>query len=367
MDAAWLRIDEHFHFRPPFEFFQKVVGDLARRQSFHPVKDYLRRLQWDGTPRIDSWLSTYAGAEDTSYTRAVGALFLVAAVRRVHIPGSKFDELPVLESKQGKNKSGALRTLCPHEDWFSDDLPLGVEAKQVIERTRGKLIIEASELHGYSNREVEGLKSFLSRQVDGPVRLAYGKLSSEVARQFVMAGTTNQITEYLRDSTGNRRFWPVRIREFDLAALARDRDQLWAEAAVREGNGASIRLPQELWAAAGEQQEARRQVDPWEEMLDDQIDFEQEALLVEDLWSALGDAARLRKNSDAERLSRICQRRGFDRKKKVDVVYRRDGQEEKGKRQWAWVRRDTDPTRVTKDVAQSTKAPGGSGDDRIPF
>lgn len=361
MDTAWLQIDEQFGFRAPFDFFQKVVGDLARRHLHHPVKAYLTSLRWDGEKRLDGWLSIYGGAEDTPYTRAVGALFLTAAVRRIQTPGSKFDELLVVETNiQGKNKSQAFRTMCANEDWFSDDLPLGVESKQVIERTRGKWIIEASELQGYSTKEVDGLKSFLSRQVDGPVRMAYGRLPIEVMRQFVMGGSTNQITEYLRDSTGNRRFWPVRIDGFDIDLLKRDRDQLWAEAVVREASGASIRLPQELWAAAGVQQEARRQVDPWEEMLDDTIDFECEAILVEDLWLALGDAAKSRRNNDAERLSRILQRRGFDRKKKLDVEYLRDGLLQQGKRQWAWIRSETAPTKIIKQGC----ADAGQGRDR---
>jgi predicted P-loop ATPase len=173
VEPAWLTLDEAFKFRPPIEFFQIVVSDLARRRSVHPVKDYLNSLAWDESPRIDRWLIEYAGAADTPYVRAVGVLFLIAAVRRVRFPGCKFDELPILESKQGTRKSQALRALCPNEDWFSDDLPLGVDAKQIIERTAGKWLIEASELQGYTNSEIERLKGMLSRQVDGPVRLAY--------------------------------------------------------------------------------------------------------------------------------------------------------------------------------------------------
>jgi hypothetical protein len=346
LHRAWLQTDEAFGFRPPIEFFQIVVADLARRDTFHPVRDYLDGLTWDRTPRLDTWLTTYGGADDTAYTRAVGALFLLAAVRRVRAPGCKFDELLILESEQGRLKSQALRALCPDEAWFSDDLPLGVAAKQVIEATAGKWIIEASELHGYSNAEVERLKGTLARQVDGPVRLAYGRLSVEVPRQFVMAGTTNRLTDYLRDSTGNRRFWPVRITQFDLAALKQDRDQLWAEASEREALGESIRLPQDLWAAAGVQQDARREVDPWEELLDDRVDFTRDAILVEEIWRALGDAASQRKTNDAGRISRIVQRHGFVRKKKVDVVAVGRGTPQRIGRQWAWLKGDADPVSI---------------------
>lgn len=356
LNRAWLQLDEVFGFRPPIEFFQIVVGDLARRDSFHPVRDYLDALTWDRTPRIDTWLSTYGGACDTDYTRAVGSIFLVAAVRRVRTAGCKFDELLILESEQGLLKSQALRALCPEdESWFSDDLPLGVDAKQVIERTAGKWLIEASELQGYTNAEIDRLKGMLARQVDGPVRLAYGRLSVEVPRQFVMAGTTNKLTEYLRDSTGNRRFWPVRCQRFDLDALRRDRDQIWAEAACRESAAGSIRLPENLWSVAAAEQEARREIDPWEELLDDRVagGFEREAILVEELWRALGDAGNFRKRNDASRLSQIMQRRGFTRKKKVDVTFLdRNGQAplvEAGgekRRAWAWIREGKDPASI---------------------
>lgn len=346
LNRTWLLLDEAFGFRPPIEFFQIVVGDLARRQSFHPVREYLAGLTWDQTSRIDTWLSAYGGAADTPYVRAVGALFLISAVRRVRFPGSKFDELLILESRQGTLKSQALRTLCPQEDWFSDDLPLGVDAKQIIERTAGKWLIEASELQGYTNSEIERLKGMLSRQVDGPVRLAYARIPSEVRRQFVFAGTTNEMTEYLRDSTGNRRFWPVRVSQFDLRKLTRDRDQLWAEAAYREAIGESTRLPEELWPAAAAEQDARRQVDPWEEILDDRLPggFERNAIAVTELWAALGEAAKYFKRNDAERVAKIMQRRGFTRKKKVDVVLVQGRARKDGNRQWAWVRDGKDPS-----------------------
>ena len=227
---AWLDI-EQYDFRPPRELLEAVVKDIAWKNTHHPVLDYLNGLAWDEVERLDNWLENYGGAEATDYVRAVAALVLMAAVRRVRSPGCKFDEMLVLESPQGWNKSSALRTLCPNPNWFSDDLPLGVDTKQVIERTAGKLLIEASDLHGSRKREAEQLKSFLSRQVDGPVRLAYARLPVEVPRQFVLIGTTNESSGYLNDSTGGRRFWPVAVKRFDLRMLRRDRDQLWAEAA----------------------------------------------------------------------------------------------------------------------------------------
>lgn len=325
----WLEIDERFRFRPSREFFDAVLKTLALKNARHPVREYLDALRWDGTPRLDTWLVRYAGAADTGFVRAVGALVIIAAARRVREPGCKFDELLVLESPQGMLKSSALRLLCPNEEWFSDDLPLNVDAKQVIERTGGKWIIEASELQGNRASQAEHLKAMLSRQRDGPVRLAYERLACEKPRQFVIVGTTNARTGYLKDATGGRRFWPVTVTTFDLDALTRDRDQLWAEAAHREAAGESIRLSPDLYAEAGKQQDGRRLVDPWEELLCEQVHldvknddgtFAVKSVEAQDIWMALGVSADKRNNTHAARVAEVMQRFGFNRKKKVWVA-----------------------------------------------
>ena len=154
----------------------------------------LSRQPCSGTakPRVDQWLVTYAGAEDSNYTRAVGALVLIAAVRRVRQPGCKFDEMLVLEQpQQGTDKSSALAVLAVNEDWFTDDLPLNVEAKRVIETLRGRWIVEAAELSGMRKADVEHLKAMLSRRVDR-ARMAYGRLPIEAPRQCIIVGTTNK-------------------------------------------------------------------------------------------------------------------------------------------------------------------------------
>ncbi|WP_439396571.1 VapE domain-containing protein [Bradyrhizobium sp. PMVTL-01] len=254
-------IGERCGFLPEKELFFDVVVDLARQNKVHPVREYLDELRWDGIERIDRWLQTYAGAEDNEFNRVVGALWLQAAVRRIRRPGCKFDEMPVLEAGQGEGKSTALRILAVKDEWFLDDFPLGLDGKRVIEATQGKWIIEAAELHGMSTAKVEQLKSSLSRQEDQG-RLSYAKLTTIVARQFVVAGTTNS-SQYLTDPTGNRRFWPVTVQKFKLDDLRRDRDQLWAEAAVREARGESIHLPPPLWPKAAVVQKIRVEVHPF--------------------------------------------------------------------------------------------------------
>jgi hypothetical protein len=265
-DRIWLLMDQLFKLLVTKELARTVITDAARLNKFHPVHDYLDALRWDGVPRMDKWLTSYGGVEDNEYSRAVGSLFLTAAVRRVRNPGCKFDEMVVLEHEvQGTDKSSALATLAVRDEWFSDDLPLNVEGKQVIESLRGRWIVEAAEMSGMKRADIEHIKALLSRQVDR-ARLAYGRIVSEVPRQCVIVGTTNKL-EYLRDTTGNRRFWPVRCKRFDLVTLRRDRDQLWAEAAAREASGVSIRLPAELWPIAGVQQAQRLTRDPWLEAL----------------------------------------------------------------------------------------------------
>ncbi len=318
-DAAanrlWLLTDERFKFRPSRDLFLTVLSDAARQNAVHPVAEYLAGLLWDGVPRIGRWLATYGGADDTTYSRAVGELILVAAVRRVRQPGVKFDEMLVLESPQGTNKSTALKVLAVRDDWFTDDLPLNAEAKRVIEALSGKWIVEAGELKGMRQGGANHLKGLLSRTHD-KARMAYDRLEREVPRQCVIVGTTND-SRYLRDTTGNRRFWPVAVTGFDLDALRRDRDQLWAEAAVREGEGAAIRLDPALWGEAAAEQDARRVEDPFYESLHAALGEEMAGKLrATDAWRIVGRVAGMRTQDDMERLGDAMRRLGFDRKQR---------------------------------------------------
>lgn len=272
-DPALLRlreiIHEKFGFDPSTDNVHTAVQTLANHHRFHPVRDYLDALCWDGQPRLDRWLVIYAGVEDTPYIRAVGSIMLIAAVRRVRKPGCKFDELPVLEGEQGNAKSQAIQALAVNPEWFSDQKILGLSGRDSIEALSGKWIVEAAELQGMRQGEVEGLKAFLSRSTDRG-RMAYARIPTESKRQCIIIGTTNN-DAYLRDLTGNRRFWPIATNKIDIEALKRDRDQLWAEAATREAGGASIRLLEELWPAAAEQQKLRLIDNPFTSTLDETL------------------------------------------------------------------------------------------------
>ncbi|KWV95941.1 virulence-associated E family protein [Erythrobacter sp. AP23] len=308
-----LLTEERFGFLPSKEFYGDVVVDAARRAAFHPVRDYLDGLVWDGTPRIDRWLIDYGGADDSTYVRAVGRLMLVAAVRRIRKPGCKFDEMVVFESEQGTNKSSALAVMAVRDDWFTDDLPLNADSKIVIERVTGRWIVEAAELKGLRRGDVEHLKALLSRQNDR-ARAAYARFAEEVPRQCIIVGSTNS-ERYLRDATGNRRFWPVRIAAFDLDALRRDRDQLWAEAAAIEEGGEAIRLDPELWPMAAAAQEDRRVEDPYVDILARALDGRTGKLRAADAWDILDIPSGQRTQEHNARLGEAMRELGWTRKK----------------------------------------------------
>lgn len=322
-DAAvnnlWLAVDQRFRFQPNREVMGIVLNDTARLNSFHPVIDYLNGLRWDGVPRLDTWLNVYAGAEDNKYTRAVGSLVLIAAVRRVRKPGCKFDEMLVLEQpEQGTDKSTALAVLAVSEDWFSDDLPLNVEGKRVIEMLRGRWIIEAAELSGMKKADVEHLKATLSRRIDR-ARMAWGRLPNEVPRQCVIIGTTNK-SEYLRDTTGNRRFWPILVQAFKIDDLRRDRDQLWAEAAAREMKGESIRLAPELWPMAASEQRQRLADDPYVAVLAEHLGDKTGKIRAVDVWTILDLRGAQLTQEVYQRASEAMKRIGWKRPNKAGVA-----------------------------------------------
>lgn len=309
----WLEIDERFRFRPRKDFFHAVVFDTCLTNQFHPVCRYLDGLTWDGKPRLDTWLTDYCGVEDSPYARAVGRIMLIAAVRRVRHPGSKHDEMLVLESPEGFNKSTLLSVLAVHDDWFSDSLPLNVDDKRMIENASGKWIIEISELQGMRKGDVGLIKAQLSRRRDR-ARLAYDRMPSEVDRQCVFFGTVNpaEATGYLASLTGNRRFWPVEVRRIDLEAFRRDRDQLWAEASAREAQGESTRLDPALWDAAVEQQKRREAPNPIYDELLPWLGHREGVIFADDIWSLL-DIPVAQRASHYEKLGKAMRDIGWER------------------------------------------------------
>jgi predicted P-loop ATPase len=243
----------------------RSVGAIAHDIRIHPVREYLAGLHWDGVPRLEQWVIAYLGAEDTALTRAFGSLWMISAVARIMRPGVKVDHMLILEGPQGAKKSTALKVLAG-EDWFTDELA-EIGSKDAAQQMRGIWIIEIAELDAIGRAEVSRIKAFLTRTTDR-YRPPYARYVITVPRQCVFAGSVNPDT-YLRDETGNRRFWPVRCGRIDLDALHRDRDQLWAEAAARYREGAIWWLDDPaLIAAANAEQEARYQSDAWDALIE---------------------------------------------------------------------------------------------------
>lgn len=242
------------------EIAHQAVQVVAELRRFHPVRQYLDALEWDGTARLNTWLSLYVGVEPSDYAREAGRRWLIQAVARVYRPGCKADACLILEGLQGIRKSMSLRTLA--EPWFTDEIA-DLGTKDAALQTRGVWVIELAELESLTRAEAGRIKAFMSRAVDR-FRPPYGRRLLESPRQNVFAGTVNG-DSYLKDDTGGRRFWPVRCGEIEIEDLKRDRDQLWAEAKAEFDAGTPWWLDTaELVASACEEQTDRWEGDPWE-------------------------------------------------------------------------------------------------------
>lgn len=251
-------LDRVYHIFSPSKLKNALLTITAER-SFHPIKEYLEGLPaWDGKKRLETLLIDYLGAEDSSYVRAVTRKTLVAAVARVYEPGIKFDTVLVLSGPQGIGKSMFFAKLGGI--WFSDSLTISdMRDKTGAEKLQGFWIMEIGEMNGIKKVEVETVKSFASRQ-DDKFRVAYGTVVESHPRQCVICGTSNS-QHFLRDVTGNRRFWPVQVTgECSLHPWNMDKpllEQIWAEALTLYNAGEELILKgNDAEMAAEKQQEA---------------------------------------------------------------------------------------------------------------
>lgn len=250
--------------RVPKEMVHDAVSVIAEYHQRHPIRDALALLKHDGQRRLDTWLIRHAGAEDSPFVRFVSRAFLIQMVARVMQPGCKADYTLVLFGPQGQNKSAVGKVLAGAE-YFSDTLPSisGRNDRDTREHLTGMWLIEKAELAASRKSEAEDLKAFLTATTDR-VRLAYGRRTISLPRQCVFMGTTNE-EEFLNDATGGRRFWPVAVRQvIDVAALAEERDQLFAEA-VEAYQAGEPWWPDHAFEAAHARpaQEAARLSDSW--------------------------------------------------------------------------------------------------------
>jgi predicted P-loop ATPase len=330
--AAWL---QHHDIDVSIEIAGRAVESVAYERRFHPVREYLNGLKWDGEPRIERWLERYCGAKPVeakptaamSYLAAVASKWLVSAVARVMQPGCKADCALILEGPQGTKKSSALKALCG-PPWFTDQLEQ-MNSKDSSMQTHGVWIIEISELDSMSKAEIGAVKAFMSRTTER-YRPPYAGRLVDIPRQCIFAGTVNPGgAGYMRDETGGRRFWPVECGgEIDLDGLLRDRDQIWAEARVRYGAGFKWWLDQaETLATAEQEQAARYREDPWDDVIAFFIRDYDEVTIDQLMREALRIDLNRWTQADANRVASVLRFRGWRRVKKRDgktrtTVYR---------------------------------------------
>jgi predicted P-loop ATPase len=321
LTAEWLQRQRIF---VSVEVASQAVQTVAAQRRVHPVRDYLGRLKWDGAPRLDRWLSTYFGVEESNYSHAVGARWMLSAVARIYQPGAKADCCLILEGPQGIKKSTALRTLA--DEYFTDELA-DLGSKDAALQIRGVWIVEISELDSLVRSEIASIKAFMSRSADR-FRPPFGRRVVECARQCVFAGTVNH-TEYLRDETGARRFWPVLCGSIDVEPLARDREQLWAEAKHPYSSGEKWWLDTSaLVEIAAEEQSARYQGDPWEEIIGPWLEFHSSTFISEVLEKCVNKPQAQWTQADKNRVGR-CLR---------TLCWERYREREHERLEWRWRR-----------------------------
>jgi hypothetical protein len=296
------------------EITHQAVEARAHECSFHPVRNYLNGVQWDDTRRVATWLHRYLGAEQTPYTEAIGCMFLIAMVARILEPGCKADYMLVLEGPQSAMKSTACSVLGGA--YFSDALPDVTTGKEASQHLAGKWLIEIAEMSAMSRAESAALKAFITRTTER-YRPSYGRKEVIEPRQCLFIGTTNK-TAYLKDETGGRRFWPLKVGTIDIPALAHDRDQLFAEAVQCHRAG------QRWWPDAAferdhirGEQEDRYETDPWEEPIGAWLLKEKQVTVHKVATDALGKDTGHIGTADRNRITGILERLGWTRGKRT--------------------------------------------------
>ncbi len=285
-DNAALKVylSNHYGVYSPTKTKDAVLA-VAAEKAYHPIKDYLESLpDWDGIPRVETLFIDYFGASDSTYTRAVSRKSMVAAVARIYHPGTKYDSVPILNGPQGIGKSTFYAKLAG--EWFSDSLTLtDMRDKAGPEKLQGYWILELGELAGMRKADVETVKSFISR-VDDKYRASYGVSVESHPRQCIIVGSTNAETGFLRDITGNRRFWPIRVSgnspkkawQIKTDEVA----QIWAETLVFYKNGEKLYLEGEDAIQAVTEQADAMETDEREGLVREYLD-----MLLPENWSEL--------------------------------------------------------------------------------
>ncbi len=319
--CAWLERSKYaLMLSPKSEILHGAAALVGELHAYDPVRDYLDALKWDGSLRLDGLMIGYFGARLTGDLQErelqarclaeFGAKFMLSAVARAFEPGCKADHVIVFRGKQGLGKSSAIKILAG-EDHFGDGLP-DLRSKDAADYLRGPWLIELSELEAVNRAELATIKAFLTRTEDR-FRAAYGRRTESHARRCIFVATTNEDT-FLRDATGNRRFWPVTVTDIRLDALARDRDQLWAEAVHRYRAGEPWHLTdREIIGAATEAQEDHAVVDVWQPAIEDYVSGKSHVTVADVLTHGI-DLERARQGqTEANRVARTLTALGWTR------------------------------------------------------
>lgn len=355
--GLWLQQHEDLVMRS-LETIAHAVRFVAGKAAVHPVRDYLDALRWDEQLRVDAWAPRYLGSPDTHYTRLVGRFFLINLVRRIYEPGCVMRSVPVLEGSQNIGKSRALRTLA--HPWFSDT-QFKVGDKDAFMAIRGCWLYEISELESFTRAEATAVKAFISSQEDN-FRAPYERANTKHPRETMFAGTTNAI-EYLKDWSGNTRFWPLEVDQVRLEELAAVRDQLLAEAVrlYRAGERTYPTLEQERELFKPEQ-DRRMVAHPWFDAIEDHLaQHTFETVSVAEIVSeCLG--IKLDKvnpqGSESQKVGQILKSLGWTKQR----------MSEGAGRGWRWVRPKAQKQETTtREPISAGEANKGDEDDDIPF
>jgi predicted P-loop ATPase len=312
-DRLCVYLDREHGVRVSPETMVRAVNLVAETLPIHEIQSYLSDARWDDVSRVATWLTRYAGVEDTPYTRAVGQWWLVSAVARAFQPGCKADHCLVLEGKQGVGKSSLFAALTGQ---FFSDTHLDLHNKDSFSALRGQWVVEIQEIDHLSKFEQGRVKGYLTSSRDH-YRPPYARLFITAPRACVFAGTCNK-REYLLDETGARRYWPVRAGRIDVAAIKRDRDLLWAEAVAlyRAGERWHPETPEEKAMCEGEQSE-RYVEHPWTGLVESFVARRQRAvdwpgcIRLDEILEELAIEPGRRADRDAQTVGKIMHRLGW--------------------------------------------------------
>lgn len=310
--AAWLNARG---LAPSISNTAAAIRHVAFMNPRNALREWADGLVWDRKSRIDQWLTYYAGADDSELTRVLGRRFLVSAMARLLNPGCKVDTMLILEGPQGLKKSTLIEVLAGKE-WFSDQVG-DVTSKDASQMIQGIWIMEVAEMDAFSRPEANAVKKFLSRLFDR-YRPPYGRNVIRRERRCVFFGTINPDgSGYLKDTTGNRRYWPVGVSSIDVDGVRADREQLWAEAkhAFEAGEKWWIDNDDDIAQAVAAEQDARRDDDVWEPRVRAWLDAAERQLKPwftssEVLWEVLSVPLKEQRQSEKIRIAKILKLMG---------------------------------------------------------